>query len=72
MKTITTFAAIAAAVLSFNASATVPQTGRVDFSEKAGIERPMEVKYQTGRVDQGASKGILSNGDRSVSNGRQG
>ena len=53
MKTITTLAALFAAILSFNASAATPQTGRVDFSDRAGIERPMEVKYLNGRVDPG-------------------
>jgi len=72
MKTITTLAALFAAVLSFNASAAVPQTGRVDFSERAGIERPAVVKYNTGRVEPGASKGIYSHSGRSVTNGRQG
>ena len=72
MKTITTLAALFAAVLSFNASAATPQTGRVDFSDRAGIERPAEVKYLNGRVDPGASKGIYSHSGRSVSNGRQG
>ena len=72
MKTITTLAALFAAVLSFNASAAVPQTGRVDFSDRAGIERPAEVKYMNGRVDPGASKGIYSHNGRKVTNGRQG
>ena len=72
MKTITALAALFAAVLSFNASAAVPQTGRVDFSDRAGIERPADVNYQNGRVDQGSSKGIYSHNGRSVTNGRQG
>jgi hypothetical protein len=72
MKTITTLAALFAAVLSFNAAAAVPQTGRVDFSDRAGIERPMEVKYLNGRVAPEATKGIWSHKGRSVSNGRQG
>ena len=72
MKTITTLAALFAAVLSFSASAAVPQTGRVDFSDRAGIERPAEVKYMNGRVDPGATKGIWSHEGNNTPNGRQG
>lgn len=72
MKSVMTLVALFAAVLSFNASAAVPQTGRVDFSERAGIERPEEVKYHNGRVDPGSTKGIYSHKGRSVTNGRQG
>jgi hypothetical protein len=72
MKTITAFAAIILTGLSINASAATPQTGRVDFSNNAGIERPAEVKYQSGRTDPMGTKGIYSHSGRSVSNGRQG
>jgi hypothetical protein len=72
MKTITAIAAIALAGLSINASAAVNNTGRVDSSTNAGIERPAEVKYQTGRVDQGSTQGIYSHDGRLVTNGRQG
>ena len=72
MKTITTLAALFAAILSFNASAATPQTGRVDFSDRAGIERPAEVKYLNGRVDPGATKGIWSHEGNNTPNGRQG
>ena len=73
MKTITTLGTILAAAFTINAAtAAVPQTGRVDFSERAGIERPAEVQYQTGRVDQGSHKGIFSNDGRSATDGRQG
>lgn len=72
MKTVTTLAAIFAAVMAFNASAAVPKTGRVDFSDRAGIERPVEVIYKTGRVDPGVTKGIYRHSGRTVTNGRQG
>jgi hypothetical protein len=72
MKTITTLAALAAALLSFNASAATPHTGRIDFSERAGIQLPSDVKYQTGRVDQGSNAGIYRKEGGKVTNGRQG
>ena len=72
MKTITTLAALFAAVLSFNAAAAVPQTGRVDFSDRAGLERASEVKYQTGRIAPANTKGLYQHSGRSVTHGRQG
>lgn len=73
MKAITSLAAIFVAALSISAASAAPhQTGRVDFSDRAGIERPAEVKYVTGRVAPEGTKGIYSHSGRSVSNGRQG
>jgi len=73
MKTITTFAAILASALSISVASAAPHpTGRVDFSDRAGVERTNKVTYENGRVAPQGTKGIYSNAGRSVTNGRQG
>lgn len=76
-----TFAAILTAglaIISTSAMAVPHESviGRVDFSDRVGITRPSDVKYDNGRVDpyaqQGLTKGIYSHTGRHVMNGRQG
>ena len=75
-----TFAAILTAglaIISTSAMAVPHESviGRVDFSDRVGITRPSDVKYDNGRVDPyalGLTKGIYIHTGRPVMNGRQG
>lgn len=73
-----TFAAVLIGGLTItSASAAVkrytPEIGRVEFSERVGITRAGDVKYENGRVaPKGDIKGIYSHTGRHVEHGRQG
>jgi len=49
-----------------------PAGGRVFSSDKAGLERPAQVHYKSGRVDPGTTGGIYRHDGRKVESGRQG
>lgn len=66
-------AMILAGMLSETAIAGSQSGGRVDSSTGAGLQRPVEVKYTTGRVDPNTGvKGIFHHTGVSAGNGRTG